>query len=310
MKKVILSSSLALLAGLVFFLSSCGSDDPDPIAKPVASFTSTIEGKTVTFTNTSTNGKTYSWDFGNSESATTESPSHTYAANGTYVVKLTTTNESGSDESAAAIEVINVKIDGDFAEWADVTAVNNTGTGSITEVKIDNLSKDKLYVYVKGTSEMTSFFDFYLDLDYDKSGAADTTGFIVSLYPAVKKMGADVLFEGFFGSTQGRNDFGGMFYGVFLADAGNDFGARDEPTLDANMLTYSELVSVDGGFALEFSIDLSFIPSRVSVSDDIQIFIDEWNNSTNSQDGWWGAFSGHFPAQGKDDSAPIVYTFK
>ncbi len=308
MKNVLLSSSLVLLVGLVFFLSSCGSDNPDPIAKPTASFTSVLEGKTVTFTNTSTNGETYSWDFGDGETAATESPSHTYVANGTYVVKLTTTNASGNDESSAALEVINVTIDGNFSEWADVAAVNNTGTGSITEVKIDNLAKDKLYVYIKGTSEMTSFFDLFLDLDYDASGAADTTGFIVSLYPAVKKMGADVLFEGFFGSTQGRADFG-MFYGVFHADAGNDFGARDEPTLDANMIAYSELVSVDGGFALEFSIDLSFVPSGVAVNDNIQIFIDEWDNGVDGKN-WWGAFSGHFPTQGEDDSSPIVYTFK
>jgi PKD repeat protein len=62
----------------------------------------------VTFTNASLNADTYSWDFGDVESSTEMSPSHTYAADGTYDVTLTATNSGGSDAVTQALELTSV----------------------------------------------------------------------------------------------------------------------------------------------------------------------------------------------------------
>jgi len=62
---------------------------------PVASFTSAIDptdSKKVTFTNTSKNATTYSWNFGdNSPASTDNDPVHIYANFGTFTVMLTAT---------------------------------------------------------------------------------------------------------------------------------------------------------------------------------------------------------------------------
>jgi PKD repeat protein len=71
---------------------------------PVAAFsgtpTSGTAPLTVTFTDASTNAPTsWLWDFGDGSStnATVQNPVHTYAAAGTYTVKLTATNSAGSN---------------------------------------------------------------------------------------------------------------------------------------------------------------------------------------------------------------------
>lgn len=53
----------------------------------------------IKFTDKSTNAPTsWAWDFGDGGTSTLQNPSHTYAANGTYTVKLTATNAFGNDD--------------------------------------------------------------------------------------------------------------------------------------------------------------------------------------------------------------------
>lgn len=51
---------------------------------------------TVNFTNTTTNGTSYTWDFGDGGTSTDVNPVHTYTGDGTYTVTLTATNDCGS----------------------------------------------------------------------------------------------------------------------------------------------------------------------------------------------------------------------
>ncbi len=72
-----------------------------PVA-PVASFTGTpVSGNAplnVVFTDASTGSPTgWSWTFGDGGTATTQNPSHTYTAAGTYTVALTVSNAAGSN---------------------------------------------------------------------------------------------------------------------------------------------------------------------------------------------------------------------
>lgn len=65
---------------------------------PAAGFTYEVDPAdffTVDFTNTSINAQTYSWDFGDGNTSTEASPSHTYDAEGNFTVTLTAENSIG-----------------------------------------------------------------------------------------------------------------------------------------------------------------------------------------------------------------------
>jgi xanthomonalisin len=80
--------------------SSGGGGTPPPAGNPVANFTDTVSGLTANFTNSSTDtGATissYAWTFGDNGTSTAASPSHTYAAAGTYTVTLKVTDSTGA----------------------------------------------------------------------------------------------------------------------------------------------------------------------------------------------------------------------
>src|SRR5262249_1409168 len=71
---------------------------------PTANFTFTTSGLTATFTDTSTDSGgtigSYSWTFGDGGSSTTKSPSHTYAAAGTFSVTETVTDSANGKTSS------------------------------------------------------------------------------------------------------------------------------------------------------------------------------------------------------------------
>jgi hypothetical protein len=76
----------------VVVTTSCGTGEDtievvDASAQPV--FSDDRYWLTVKFTNSSVNGITYLWDFGDGQTSTDENPTHLYAQNGTYNVCLT-----------------------------------------------------------------------------------------------------------------------------------------------------------------------------------------------------------------------------
>jgi len=69
---------------LCFFIASCAR----PMAKFTSSQTTTSAPSEVTFKNESKNGETYSWDFGDGNKSSNESPAHTFTKSGTFAVTL------------------------------------------------------------------------------------------------------------------------------------------------------------------------------------------------------------------------------
>ncbi len=72
---------------------------------PNAAFNTSVNGKTATFTNTSTNALSYSWNFGDGGNSTATNPSHTYTNDGVYTVVLTATNTCGTKTFSQAVTI-------------------------------------------------------------------------------------------------------------------------------------------------------------------------------------------------------------
>jgi PKD repeat protein len=77
----------------------------EAIASPEASYTSTVAGYSVYFTNQSKHATTYLWSFGDGKTSTDESPVHVYVSENEYIVTLITSNECGNDTFIKQIAV-------------------------------------------------------------------------------------------------------------------------------------------------------------------------------------------------------------
>jgi PKD repeat protein len=108
-------STLKLMA-ILFIVFSCDDDKEEPIPAVVADFSyavdATDKGK-VTFTNTSENAVSVSWNFGDGSAAvTTTSPVYTYEESGTYQVTLTATGADAKVSTKTRAVVIEIPEEG------------------------------------------------------------------------------------------------------------------------------------------------------------------------------------------------------
>jgi len=118
-----IASSVALCC-LILLLTSCNDKDDD--ITPKADFTYSIEGLTVTFTNTSEDAKNYEWNFGDSNTSNEQSPVHSYTSNGEYTVSLKAINGSKNDSKSEKIKVIRPEPKADFKYTIDNLRVTFT----------------------------------------------------------------------------------------------------------------------------------------------------------------------------------------
>ena len=112
--------------------------DPAPGSPPIADFvgtpTSGTTPLTVTFTDLSTNAPTsWSWNFGDGQTSTSQHPVNVYGSAGDYTVSLTVSNADGSD-TMTLTNYISVSDGGGFQ-----------GTGFILSKNADFSSDDRVF---------------------------------------------------------------------------------------------------------------------------------------------------------------------
>lgn len=93
-------------------------------------FNYSINGPDVTFSNQSTNATSYIWDFGDGQTDTATTPTHTYAQKGIYTVIQVAKGSSGcSDTSYARFNLFPASVDNNVATKASFTVTPNPGNG-------------------------------------------------------------------------------------------------------------------------------------------------------------------------------------
>jgi PKD repeat protein len=131
---------LIILLGAV--LNSCGDDETDDVLPVIANFNYEVQGLRVAFENTSENGTSYLWDFGDGNTSTEENPAHVYATGGDFTVTLVVTGNSETAEKTSVLTIIE-PIDpfqaltgGSTKTWVLSTSVNAINFGPIDNPNI------------------------------------------------------------------------------------------------------------------------------------------------------------------------------
>jgi len=104
MKKSLLL--ISILAAIVF-ISSCGDEEltgPIPVINISTDLTFAEVGQVVTFSNQTTDGASFEWDFGDGTTSQDENPTHVYNETGVFTVTITATG-SGGRQSASTTDV-------------------------------------------------------------------------------------------------------------------------------------------------------------------------------------------------------------
>jgi len=96
------SFGIVVFGIILFGLTSC---QKEPTAGFSADKTAVLTDEVIQFTNTSTDGDSYSWDFGDGETSIDLSPTHSFSTPGSFTVKLTAFSKNGKKTSTATLSI-------------------------------------------------------------------------------------------------------------------------------------------------------------------------------------------------------------
>ena len=100
-------------------------------AAPTAGFSYTVSQTTVNFTSSTQNATSFAWNFGDNNSSTSENPTHTYGAPGSYNVSLSATNNCGTTIYEQTIVLTSGTNDAPWVEGFRLFPNPNTGVFSV-----------------------------------------------------------------------------------------------------------------------------------------------------------------------------------
>lgn len=239
---------LISIALSVLTIVSCKKDDTSTGTKAVFSYIA--DGFKVNFTNFSSNATDYVWEFGDqTETSILKNPTHVFPAKGQFLVKLTATAGEITSTFIDTVLIIgpNIKIDGDFTDWAYVgyTYTNAEGTGGTLLAIKTYASSGYLNFYLEGTPDLTlDVMDLYIDTDNNPE-----SGLISWMWPAGS--GAEFLCEG---SVPG--EWGDVLEHTGPAGSGWDWNGVSS---FAEAFQFSAFKTVDGKKVIEFAIKRSVL---------------------------------------------------
>lgn len=262
MRKLNLLTLVITVLGIGMIFNACKKDEEKTeTITGEALFTYVADGKTVTFTNTSTvsGSVTYLWDFGDGETSTEKNPVHTYAQKGEYTVTLTVTDSQGGKHNVSTKFNVDKKTridltDNSFDDWNVVTEPeyvvalgDNSGVVKVAKFDYD---ANFIYAYIEFEGNIGDEHQYDIFFDYDNDS---TTGFTSYLWPS---SGGDYLVE--------IAPFTGGDITIYTFDFSGIEGTEDwnwtEEELLADAVVVGKVAQVGNNIVAELGFSRSKIP--------------------------------------------------
>ena len=202
------------------------SDRLAPVAGFKADVRSGFAPLTVKFTDDSKMANSWAWDFGDGSTSTEKNPTHVYAAVGKYTVKLTVTNEIGTNEKIET-EYINVTPLAILTGGGLLKNGNMEAKGSWTEDYLNTgAGNNPVATWNATDSKPNAGKDGYLLVEGPAAGA----GVQYAIYQKVHLSRDSVyVFDGAFRdlSANLKNFWTEVYIGAQPAGNGADYGATE-----------------------------------------------------------------------------------
>lgn len=159
---------------------------PAPIAAFTASPLTGPKPLLVTFVNSSTNGNSYQWDFGDGNTSTLENPTNTFLTNGTYEVRLIVTNTGGCSDTIT----VKIIVEGDITLIIpNIFTPNGDGVNDLFLIKSSLIKEFNLQIFNRWGNIVTEINDVSQSWDgKSKSGNYVADG---TYYYVIKAIGLD-----------------------------------------------------------------------------------------------------------------------
>jgi len=238
MKKIKLFG-IAILGIVIMSMTSC---QKEPSASFTMSKTSIKTGESVSFTNTTLDGDSYDWNFGDGQTSTNENPTITFTTAGTFTITLTAYSKNKKKKSSA--------------------------TATLTVTQTTDL---KLTVYIDG--ETTTVDDCQIQLfttqtDWDNytnvvaSGNTDINGQITftDLQPIVYYV--DAFRVGYSGSGYYSNWDLGYITNALTVNTINYYNVYVEYTAEKNETKSYKIVKIEPSFPGNENIERKMMISK------------------------------------------------
>ena len=100
---------ILIITAVIITIATFTSCQKEPLTSFRASKTTVVTGEVITFTNTTVDGYTYEWNFGDGTTSTLENPTHSYENAGTYNVLLTSFSKNGKKSSSSTLTITVTK---------------------------------------------------------------------------------------------------------------------------------------------------------------------------------------------------------
>ncbi len=141
---------------------------------PTPSYTYNANSLNVNFTNTTTQGNTYLWHFGDGTTSTQANPTHTYSSSGSYNVNLIATNACGVD---SITNNINVVLSINENNPLSNLSIYPNPTNSMLYIQLPTLTSEKLQLQLVSITGQ-----FIWNNTYESSNSAFNTTIDMSMF--------------------------------------------------------------------------------------------------------------------------------